>query len=158
MLRKLLAIFGFVTFLLWANVPAQASAIINIDQVGPDVVATIAGIINTEGLTFSYAYTYNQAGIIAGADKFDGLVGAGESGMVAIYYYVADPVPVGAGHVGNAIGLDGFFQQEASVPVARILAVNRKGHTGGLSEHEQSMPGCSGCHIASLNQSGSRKS
>lgn len=90
MLRKLLAILGVFTLSIWAVPPAQASAIINVEQVGPDVVATITGSINREGLTFSYAYTYNQVGIIAGADNFDGLIGVGESTTVAIYYYVSE--------------------------------------------------------------------
>jgi len=90
MLRKLLTIFGVVTLSIWANTSVYAAAIINVDQVGSDVVATITGSIDKDALTPSYTYSHGQYGIIAGADNYDGLIGVGESATVANYYTVAE--------------------------------------------------------------------
>jgi hypothetical protein len=90
MLRKLLTIFGVVTLSLWTNASVYAAAIINVDQVGSDVVATITGSINSEGLDFTYAYIYDQNGIISGADNYDGLLGVGESTTVGLYNTVSE--------------------------------------------------------------------
>jgi len=90
MLRKLLTIFGVLSLSIWANASAYAAAIINVDQVGSDVVATITGSINVDALDRAYTYTYNQVGLISGADNYDGLVGVGESATVALFNTVAE--------------------------------------------------------------------
>jgi len=86
--------FGCMVLLLASPATSRAGVIINMEQIGPNVIATGGGSIDTTNLTF-IGVTYNSAWVWAGASA--AVVGGHEIVPEDVYRGITGPSSFGSG-------------------------------------------------------------
>jgi hypothetical protein len=83
-------------------VPAHAAYVIDIQQVGSNVISTGSGSINLSGLSYSFSQTVSFSGINPASAEWENL-----AGDVDIYFGAAGPASIGPGSATSASSFSG---------------------------------------------------